>query len=115
LENDNNAGVAKPRHIFFAQNSFFRKEEMYISRLRRSGSIIHSPTRRFTSGYQDGIRSGFYIGLTPLQVSFSPLLSAFSRLVNSCFAGRNPERRRFSQLSAGTLSPTPLQPPELES
>jgi hypothetical protein len=29
------------------------------SGLRRYGTIIHSLTRRFTSGYQDGIRSGF--------------------------------------------------------
>jgi hypothetical protein len=31
----------------------------HISELRRSGTIIHLPSRRFTSGYQDIIRSGF--------------------------------------------------------
>jgi hypothetical protein len=37
--------------------------------------------------------------ILPIQVSFLPLLSAFSRLVNYCLAGRNPESRLKRLLS----------------
>jgi hypothetical protein len=59
--------------------------------------------------------SGFYIGLSPLQITFLPLLSAFRRLVNPFPIARNPESRRFSLLSAGTLSSHAPQPPETKS
>jgi hypothetical protein len=48
--------------------------------------------------------------ISPLQVAFSPLLSAFSRLATTCYSSRNPERRRFSLLSAGPNPDQPDQP-----
>jgi hypothetical protein len=51
--------------LFFVLNYFFSEGVMYISGLRRSGTMIHSPTRRFTLGYQEVIRSGFLSYTSP--------------------------------------------------